>query len=210
MKIYRKAQNTLNEDFFSWFGNSKVVDKNGDPMPVFHGTNQPIENFDPDRLGENTKAVSSRDGFFFTEDKNEAAKYAHLSAKQQVVNAVEQEKKEEELLKQIENASNRRDWNLYEKLTIELEDLSLGAIYKEPSGHRIYSVYLSAQNPMIYHNVGPQGTGAVSKLINQAKDQGYDSVKLIDIEDGYISPTTQWVVFSPSQIKIIDESWEEM
>ena len=44
-----KLKNILNEikknDFKSWFGNSKVVDKNGKPLVVYHGSQNKIGKF---------------------------------------------------------------------------------------------------------------------------------------------------------------------
>lgn len=35
----------FDSNFKSWFGNSKVVDKNGEPLEVYHGSRQKIDNF---------------------------------------------------------------------------------------------------------------------------------------------------------------------
>lgn len=40
--ILREVQDS---EFKSWFGNSKVVDGSGNPLEVYHGSPQPIENF---------------------------------------------------------------------------------------------------------------------------------------------------------------------
>lgn len=34
----------------SWFGNSKVVDKNGKPLVVYHGSPEKFDTFEPDRM----------------------------------------------------------------------------------------------------------------------------------------------------------------
>ncbi len=62
----------LKDDFFEWFGNSKIVDKNGNPLLVYHGTNTKFDSF---RVGENRYV-------YFTNSKNLADKYAtHRSKK---------------------------------------------------------------------------------------------------------------------------------
>ena len=64
--------NNLNDIFLSWFSNSKVVDKKGNPLVVYHGTNTKFETF---RTGENQYV-------YFTSDVNLADKYAtHRSKK---------------------------------------------------------------------------------------------------------------------------------
>jgi len=63
--------------FWAWFGDSKVVDDQGRPLVVYHGTRSgEIEAFDPDLLGQNTGAASARLGFFFS--GNEATALAYV------------------------------------------------------------------------------------------------------------------------------------
>lgn len=64
--------NDLNDDFLDWFDDSKVVDKNGNPLVVYHGTNTKFDSF---RTGE-------KQYVYFTSDTNLADKYAtHRSKK---------------------------------------------------------------------------------------------------------------------------------
>ena len=54
-----QASNTLDgrgevvqsESFATWFGESKVVDQNGQPLVVFHGTADNVTEFDPGKVG---------------------------------------------------------------------------------------------------------------------------------------------------------------
>jgi hypothetical protein len=55
------------EAFRRWFGDSKVVDENGEPMIVYHGTQGDFSVFDASRLGETTSARSAKNGFFFSQ-----------------------------------------------------------------------------------------------------------------------------------------------
>lgn len=50
----------VRDNFLDWFGSSQVLTPSAEPLMVYHGTNQPIERFDPGRLGKNTSARSSR------------------------------------------------------------------------------------------------------------------------------------------------------
>ncbi len=61
--------------FRRWFGESKVVDASGNPLVVYHGTNGDIQEFDPERLGENTNAPSAEEGFFFSSEPAVANEY---------------------------------------------------------------------------------------------------------------------------------------
>jgi diguanylate cyclase (GGDEF)-like protein len=40
---------TNTDNFRKWFGNSKVVDENGEPLVVYHGTTHDFDTFDPER-----------------------------------------------------------------------------------------------------------------------------------------------------------------
>ena len=52
--------------FKKWFDGSKVVDANGNPMIVYHGSNSKIAVFD---------ASISKSGFWFSQDSNDANGY---------------------------------------------------------------------------------------------------------------------------------------
>ena len=52
--------------FSKWFDGSKVVDENGNPMVVYHGSNSRIEVFD---------VSISKNGFWFSEDSSDANDY---------------------------------------------------------------------------------------------------------------------------------------
>lgn len=75
--------------FKRWFGDSKVVDADGKPLVVYHGTGSSFDVFDKNKTGEN---FGDADGFFFTnntlhdvvgaevfEDQTSAGAYAKTS-----------------------------------------------------------------------------------------------------------------------------------
>jgi transcription antitermination factor NusA-like protein len=62
------------ENFWKWFGDSKIVDSKGRPLVVYHGTNYEFEDFDETHLGKN-HGSSSINGFWFTNDKLFAEQY---------------------------------------------------------------------------------------------------------------------------------------
>ena len=67
---------TRTTNFRAWFGDSKVVDAEGQPLVVYHGTAADVAEFSASRLGEITQAQSARGGFFFSSDPRVAAAYA--------------------------------------------------------------------------------------------------------------------------------------
>ncbi len=62
----------FNDAFWTWFGDSKVVDENGDPLVVYHGTNEDFNEF-KDVGKKNSRLIGN--GFYFTSDKKQAASY---------------------------------------------------------------------------------------------------------------------------------------
>lgn len=61
-----RKPNTDTAAFKHWFGDSKVVDKDGEPLVVYHGTTASFTAFDPAKLGAATRHPSARLGFFFS------------------------------------------------------------------------------------------------------------------------------------------------
>ena len=49
-----KEDITKTKDFKDWFGDSKVVDKEGKPLVVYHGTKKKFDIFDKKLLGSTT------------------------------------------------------------------------------------------------------------------------------------------------------------
>lgn len=67
---------TQTEAFKKWFGNSKVVDENGNPLVVYHGTTSDFTMFDVSKLGANADHPSATLGFFFAKDPELANDFA--------------------------------------------------------------------------------------------------------------------------------------
>lgn len=49
-----------NESFWRWFGNSKVVDEDGNPLVVYHGTSVNFDAFDNSKTGSNDRGLWGR------------------------------------------------------------------------------------------------------------------------------------------------------
>lgn len=65
---------TQTEAFKRWFGDSKVVDENGRPLVVYHGTNADFSAFDPSAQGSSGQG-SGEPGFFFEASPDNAGRY---------------------------------------------------------------------------------------------------------------------------------------
>ena len=81
----RKMKLRLNEkpkskEFKSWFKDSKVVDEKGEPMVMYHGTNETFEYFrNPPAM--NKKGETVKDGVYFVNDPLVANTYANQFTK---------------------------------------------------------------------------------------------------------------------------------
>jgi hypothetical protein len=69
---------TQTPEFKRWFGDSKVVDAEGRPLVVYHGTRGDFDIFDAARQGQSDFGASGR-GFYFSQDAGTANVYASLS-----------------------------------------------------------------------------------------------------------------------------------
>lgn len=64
---------TQTPEFRNWFGESKVVDGEGKPLVVYHGSRSKFDTFDVTKAGENGAAEGY--GFYFTDDESTARGY---------------------------------------------------------------------------------------------------------------------------------------
>jgi hypothetical protein len=69
------------EAFKKWFGDSKVVDENGEPLVVYHGTASDFSKFAEEKLGINTREEEGELGFFFTAKPFLSDSYAQIASK---------------------------------------------------------------------------------------------------------------------------------
>ena len=61
------------KEFKRWFGNSKVVNADGSPKVMYHGTNKDFNEF---MASEKANRTGMPDGFYFTSDAEDASRYA--------------------------------------------------------------------------------------------------------------------------------------
>lgn len=69
-----QEKRTDSQYFKKWFGNSKVIDENGEPLVVYHGTENNFKIFK--NLGQ-SRQIGANVGFFFTDSKKMAKEYAN-------------------------------------------------------------------------------------------------------------------------------------
>ena len=70
------VRQTQTPEFKRWFKDSKVVDQDGEPMKVFHGTRGIFYTFDGAKSGSNLDFGTMGKGFYFTTDRGNAENIA--------------------------------------------------------------------------------------------------------------------------------------
>lgn len=66
------------ENFYKWFGDSKVVDKEGRPLVMYHGTSKKFDTFDKSKIGKKHKDLYQGKGFYFTSEYYGAQNYGRI------------------------------------------------------------------------------------------------------------------------------------
>lgn len=178
-KLSLRAPDT--KAFKQWFGDSKVVDEDGEPLVVYHGTTKDIDQF---KLSEKAHRAGNPDGFYFTTDPEEASKYSDkgeganvLPVYLQLVNPFLRDSKvSTKMIRQFEKELRDDNPNLGDDWIKEKV-----AIFKE------YATSGRRQFPGIFPSISFPSE-AMTRILTAG---GYDGFK-----DG-----GHWVVVKPSQIK---------
>lgn len=162
--------------FKRWFGNSKVVDANGNPLVVYHGTAQSIEEFRAKQAGAIFVTADPK----FAEDFSEMSKdwmvdhYEEILSKEQIDAAkdVAAKRIREEFSEDPDKAEIlEHEMRVGDRLTnIKARSIFSKAIAEQmPSGPNIMALYVSAQNPFDYQN--PEHIKALVDELNKETDQ---------------------------------------
>ena len=123
-----KQEYLLNDNFWKWFGNSKIVDENGNPLICYHGSNVNIKRFDKNYCSLNT-GNNEEGAFYFTSDKDAALDYS---------GEAEVRAKESEFYDK--GIDKEKDWYAYAE---EIREKKLENPTINPS-------FLQIENPYIY------------------------------------------------------------
>lgn len=225
--LYEKSRNIDTWQFRHWFGNSKIVNPDGSPKVVYHGTDSNFNEFSKGKLGSNTGAPSAREGFFFTDRPKTAHVYSQgfipWQERVQSDNIIYDEIRLQEKLA-AKGASHytklsNKDVKTYAQKRVE----ELRQHLMERGGPNIMPVYLSIQNPLVHDFKGARWRDvAYKQLIDNAKRLGHDGVIMTRTYDGGQGPLvrlvgaatkgfgseTIYVAFEPSQIKSVANSGE--
>jgi hypothetical protein len=192
---------TRTEAFKKWFKDSKVVDEDGKPLVVYHGTTGDFSTFDPARLGQTTDADSARAGFFFSDSPATASNYANAFEGRKTG---ELKRKQAEAERKAQRSGKRADWDAADELSRQYEEAAL-AEGNNRDGANVMPVFLSIQNPHVYDFAGKAWEeDAFVRQIAVALAGGKDGVVFRNVKDDPVEKDrtgTVYVAFDPTQIK---------
>jgi hypothetical protein len=188
----------MNNNFKNWFGDSKVVDENGEPLVVYHGSKNDFNIFDL----KTVKYVGSNgDGFYFSPDKHESQQYGDNVR---------------EFFIKIENpiSPNNRSLTVKDYKSV-IDKIWSDKEYKDDLKNYGYfedSEYVSFRNKLANDLIEKDDYSALFDLTNTVTGSIRFLAKLLEessgiVYDGVISPVfREYVAFYPNQIKLADGS----
>ncbi len=180
----------VKDNFLQWFGASRVVDGNGAPRVMFHGTAEDFSQFDPGRAGQEKRSDWGR-GVYFTPNASTADFYRGEAAKKR-------DQESNRLFDLMQEEEKRTVWvdgspqytAEHTRLLTEFRRARAAAEYLSGS---VMPVYLRIENPFIQkYSSMPDPF-----LAQHAKEHGHDGIFVLT-GGGEIDEV---VVFDPHQIK---------
>lgn len=165
--VSRKAPDT--PEFRKWFGASKVVGDDGQPLMLFHGT---LKNFDKFRGGRPDAAVGA--GYYFTNEPDDASyNYASPNGPDQIY---KMQKATDELIANADEEIITDDDGIAGEVRAEFQE----------HGGAVIPVYLSIKNPLVLD-------GANSTNLTDAQIKAMENTAT-DLEEDYLNFNAERVV----------------
>lgn len=213
--IQAKAR-TYSKSFKKWFGESKVVDENGEPLVVYHGSSSEFDTFAIPSV-DNRQRLSTKIApkFFFTTSKKTAQSF--ISPRDEaILHAVDRELDFIPLDEIQEGEEDELVWGYIAKklkgVTVEelksiwFSHVEAGDVYtyKNPNRDKLfYPVFLSAKNLLVIDGKGERADKVL--LENKNEIDANESVLITNIDETRESkPISDYLVSNPNQIKSID------
>jgi soluble cytochrome b562 len=217
--LFQAAENTSTPEFYNWWtwdwknnrpGNkpSAVVDENGKPMSVFHGTGEDIEQFDKALRGSTTGAPSAEKGFFFTKSRKVAEGYAEYARPKYIIDL---NNKQQQLEKIAQRSGSNSDWDKYYRAYEKYEQAELDYVRDNDRTPSVIEAHLSMNNPLEYDFKGePYREVSYNDLVQKAIENGNDGVILRNtydaVDEWHDEITDIFVVFNSEQVKSTSNS----
>lgn len=187
------------EEFKKWFGDwennqndsSKVIDENGEPLIVYHGTPNSFDNFkvtDKIKSGWNIRDY----GIYFTN--------SIITAKQYSLERPDEDKEYLEWNDKLDKLKMSQDWDEWNKLYIYGKDKYKPASKSlNPKTGRIIECFLNLRNPFIKDANGKHWFTALKN--NNFLSGGYDGAIFLNMIEVFNDIQNTYIVFNENQIK---------
>lgn len=229
MAVLNNAKDAITKTaaFKNWFKDSKVVDNDGNPLVVYHGTVGDFDTFSKELLGASTMTESAKRGFFFGGNADTANTFARI-ANRYMDSSLTPEVAEANFKAFVDSAkaavTEAEASKDAAKIASAKDSLSRAeSAFASFLGMRqnIMPVYLSMQNPLVVDQKGKSYRDEpYANTIARATAGGYDGVIIKNTYDGSEGPSvfdrvvaklrgknipsdTIYVVFEPNQIKSV-------
>jgi len=186
-RVLKQAQGKLTEAFKKWFGNSKVVDENGDPLVVYHGS----RNFEGDQFKPDVTRINRAGnvaGYYFTPDPEEASKYSKTRATDTYEEGAQVVPVYLSIKNPYEIKKSRVTPDMVNQYRKELIDLNQHMSDEKVAAWAETKIKFLTEQGFPSSNALNSDGDAIQRIL---KAGGYDGFK-----DG-----GHWVAFEPSQIK---------
>lgn len=196
----KSAKQQAKENFNKWFKGSQIVDEAGEPLVVYHGTNNKFDAFDGSKVVNSSQGV----GFNFTNNRNLAegfgddVKDVYLNIKKPVNANETYSGTNTDLQNKLTQVMENLKKNGYEFYD-EVDDGFLKLFNNKQSNWEIFDNLLDLKS-FIKNDVVDE-----AKLYNDIRKATTDSFGV----DGYYTPSynankdSVYVAFSPNQIKSV-------
>lgn len=189
-----------------YFKDSKVVDENGNLLPVYHGSK--TGGFHTFRYREDVQTGTDYgEAFYFTSDRQKASGYSYDVTKDERV--ARYRKDRDALMKRVLETRSDADKNAF--LNYKLDGKDLHELMNDEAyltdGGEVKEVYLNLTNPLIADAGGEYYYKVYPEYFNQARENGNDGIivkNVIDNPRGEARPIDVYIAFSPEQIKNVD------
>ena len=196
--------------FYEWFGDSKVVDENGQPLKMVHFSGNEFSQFDKNRAGINNK--ESAIGFWFTDNDSFAFNNERHPIRYDVYLKMDNPLVIEGTGTETNPWADTDIDNLdpYAKFEKMFNDL----MYQDPQmwdervSESFYGGYEKQKIKLSFANLLDVKKREVIKgITDKLKAQGYDGIIIKNTRVDSLNPDegiNQYVVFEPNQIKSVD------
>lgn len=181
--------------------------------PVYHGSAARFNQFKRNFLGTATGGQSANEAFFFSTSDRTARNYASYAAEEGPI---------KELMRKADQAEANGDWDLYDKLIGQAEELDIGRNAQALREQRrqqskVYDVYLNGRflemdaegktpAELSSAKAFKQFDGSLTAALKAARRKGYDGVVFRNLDDApnLSDPSDHYAIFDPNKIKLAD------